>query len=115
MAQGKRTRKKQSLMAIARTTVNKENRIARTKKYGHCKSRKYGTNLHVPERDDSKRLYSFEDEYKTYRRTRGRRGLAPNPDVRQDENLKIRLFKTLATYCGTFPIGELMEHPIGRS
>jgi hypothetical protein len=110
----KRTRRKR-LMGMDKTETIKVNRTAYTKKHGHCESRRYGGDLV----DNSfveceRKQYSFDEEYKTYRRTRGRRGLAPNPDKRQDENPAIRLYKSLSTYCGRFPIGQLMEYPIGR-
>jgi hypothetical protein len=114
MATGKRTRKKRSAIAIARQADRKANRIRVSETRGHCRSRRYGTDLSTPKVDPDKRLYSFEDEYKTYRRTRGRRGLAPNPLKRQEENSQIALFKRSASHCGRFPIGQLMEHPVGR-
>ncbi len=110
----KRTRRKR-ILGLDKTATHKENRTAYSKKHGHCKSRKYGTNLCEPQVDPDKRLYTFEDEYKTSRRTRGRRGLNPNAEKREKENINIALFKRLATHCGRFPIGELMEKAIRRS
>ena len=65
--------------ASAKRDDHQAKRMERTKKYGHCKSRRYGTNLTEPQVREDVRLYSFEDEYKTYRRTRGRRDVSIAP------------------------------------
>jgi hypothetical protein len=113
----KRIRTKRSAVAILKQVDRTANRIAYTEKHGHAQSRGYGGDLvdnSLLEPDPGRKLYSFEDEYKTYRRTRGRRGLAPNPNKRPDENHHIALFKRSASYCGKFPIGQLMEKPIRK-
>ena len=111
----KSQRKKRQAKHIMRQDDRKTNRMSYTQRHGHSPSKRYGGDLvdgSFPECE--RKQYSFDEEYKTYRRTRGRRGLAPNPDVRQDENPAIALYKRLSTYCGRFPIGQLMEYPIGR-
>ena len=50
---------------------------------------------------------TFEDLYKTYRVTKGRQGLNPNPETRQKENYWVT-HRSIAR----FPITELMEKPI---
>jgi hypothetical protein len=99
-----------------RWKVNKERKTAYSLKHGHHRPRKrYGTDFNEPQIRDDVKLYTFDDEYKTYRRTRGRRGLSPNPDKRPAENPMCRLRNDILT--GTtrfFPIGECMENPIGK-
>jgi len=111
----KSQRKKRQAKHIMRQEDRAWSRQAYHTKHGHALSRRYGGDL-VDESftECERKQYSFDEEYKTYRRTRGRRGLAPNPDVRQDENQAIAIYKRLSTYCGRFPIGKLMEYPIGR-
>lgn len=51
---------------------------------------------------------TFDIEYKKYRITKGRHGLNPSPEHRQDENPWV----THHFWCSSFPIGELMEKPM---
>jgi len=81
------------------------------------KSRRYGGGLieNTLLLDESyRKLMTFEEEYKTFRVTRGKRGVISDPDKRGPENPQNDLFKCYATYCGKFPIGELMSKPIRK-
>jgi len=57
------------------------------------------------------RPVTFEDMYRSYRVTKGRQGLNPNPTTRQKENPWV----LHDHWCGRFPITELMEKPIRYS
>ena len=65
---------------------------------------------------------SIEDMYKTYRVTKGRQGLNPNPDKRQPENPWVTQTRKVKPgifvanpMTGRFPITELMSKPIQYS
>jgi hypothetical protein len=88
-------------------------------KRGHAKSRRYGERVIKDNyRPAFTTLFTFEDEYKTFRRTRGRVGLNYNPLKRPDENPMVgqaHMFgrrNCIIRGSGKFPIGQLMEHPI---
>ena len=97
--------------AEERTLVNKANRALDHKRKGHARKRRTGISLSMfpdPERKEGK---TFDDEYRIFRKTRGRTGLNPNPDKRKPENPNV-LNRDSVLSCGWFPIGELMQNPI---
>jgi len=53
---------------------------------------------------------TLEDMYRSYRVTKGRQGLNPNPDTRGDENYWVTHRSNTR-----FPITDLMEKPISYS
>jgi len=74
------------------------------------------------------RPVTFDEQYKSYRKTKGRQGLNYNPVKRQDENIWVKgryqkrgldgniIWDSKHHYlCGRFPITELMEKPIQYS
>ena len=74
------------------------------------------------------RPVTIEDQYRSYRKTKGRQGLNPNPKTRQEENIWVHgryqqkkddgnvIWSTKQHYLGgRFPITELMEKPIQYS
>ena len=54
------------------------------------------------------RPITFEEQYKLFRKTKGRKGLNPNPDKRGEENY----YLTHPEITSKFPITSLMEKPI---
>ena len=75
------------------------------------KSKKYGMKFDFGTPEDTVHPATFDNMYSTFRKTRGRQGLQPNPEHRQDENPWV----THYAWCGRFPITELMEKPIQYS
>jgi len=57
---------------------------------------------------DHIRPTTFDNEYRSYRITKGRRGLNPSAEHRQDENPWV----INKLWVGRFPITSLMEKPI---
>ena len=120
MASGKRKRNRRGPgVDVARTQRIKENRKRIHKLRGNNGPRRsYGEptfDKHV-HRDPEAKIYTLEDEYKTFRRTRGHRGLNPDPEKRQDENPMCYMRNHVVN--GTtrfFPIGECLSRPIRRS
>ena len=109
----KRPRRPRAAHKVLAAGIRKEKRIKRHKlnlKLNR-KSRKYGFKLDFGTPEDKVHPATFDNMYSTFRKTRGRQGLQPDPDERQDENLWV----THPFWCGRFPITELMEKPIQYS
>ena len=73
------------------------------------KSRKYGGNLISTKMlvKDGRKEWTFEDEYKLFKRTRGHSGLNPKPESRGNNMPPWSM-------CRRYPIGELMSKPITK-
>lgn len=103
-------------MARSRTQQRAERRQARTKAKGHARRHGYGEGPMFKE-PEVKPGRMFEDEYKEFRKSRGRRGWSPNPNKRRDENPVIIASSNWHSYHTTLrrvPIQELMETPIRK-
>jgi hypothetical protein len=95
------------IIAKELTRKRKENRIRVQAKRGNCGPRnRYGLSEHHSDYELQFKARTFEEEYKEYRKSRGRRGFNPDPNSREPDACRIIM--------GTFPIGELMEKPIRR-
>ena len=109
----KKARRPRAAHKIVAANKRKEKRVrklANDKTY-HCKSRKYGMKFDFGTPEDKVHPATFDNMYSTFRKTRGRQGLQPDPEKRQDENPWV----THPLWCGRFPITELMEKPIKYS
>lgn len=101
--------KKRRRPRFSDVAAHKETRQARHKKYGHSYTRSdRTTSWPQVKRQEG---VTFEEEYKTYRKTRGRRGLSPNPDRRQPENPNY-LNRNSVFATRRVPLTELMERAI---
>jgi len=110
----KRKRKPRPQHKILAAEIRKEKRIrhhAVNPKFNK-KSKKYGIIFDFGTPKCHIRPTTFEDMYRTYRVTKGRQGLNPNPTTRQDENPWV---VHIAIWCGVFPIQDLMEKHIQYS
>ena len=92
------------------TEARKETRQRRHTKHGHNDYAKRGSSPLYPDviREEGA---TFDEEYKTYKKTKGRRGLNPSPDRRQAENPEY-LSRNSVFNVKHVPITELMEKPI---
>jgi len=86
-------------------------RQRRHKKYGHSYTRTYGGHPMFPKVVNDEVGKTFDDEYKTYKKTRGRRGLCPNPLKRKAENM-VYLARNSVFNVQKVPMIELMERAI---
>lgn len=57
---------------------------------------------------------TFDDDYKEFRRTRGKRGLNPDPLVRRFENPNVDKLRHDPRNVQKVPIQDLMSKPIGK-
>lgn len=108
----KRTRKAR-LNGIAKTTLHKQTRQRRLEVHGCSYHRPRGFGPMFPEITPGLSP-TFEQEYKKFHQTRGRKGLNPNPLYRQPEN-HIYLSRNSIFNVRRVPIGELMQKPINNS
>ena len=111
----KRPRRPRKLSCILRQEKRKEKWLAKLKvnpKAQHPRKRDdkvMDFSLdHITPKDI--RPKTFEDMYRTYRVTKGRQGLNPNPNTRKEENYWVTHRASFK-----FPITELMEKPIQYS
>lgn len=65
--------------------------------------------VHIPKR--SERCRTFEDEYRMFRKTRGKKGWSANPDARKDENIW-QTERNSIFNCGKFHLTDLISKPI---
>jgi len=88
-------------------------RANRHKKYGHSYTRgEPGYSVRKwPQIVEREQGVTFDEDYKTFRKTRGRRGLNPNPDYRGTENPSY-LARNSVFACRRVPMVELMERAI---
>lgn len=127
----KRKRRPRAAHKILKQEQRKEKWLAKLKSDKTAQRRKskskYSLKIEVP-RINEKRHFTLDELYKTYRKTKGRQGLNPNPKTRQDENLWVIgkfqkkqkdgriIWSTKQHYLGgRFPITSLMEKPIQYS
>ena len=109
----KKARRPRAAHKIVAADKRKEKRIkhhAVNPKFNR-KSRKYGMTFDFGTPEDKIHPATFDNMYSTFRKTRGRQGLQPDPEKRQNENPWV----TNPFWCGRFPITELMEKPIKYS
>ena len=122
----KRPRRPRAAHKILAQETRKEKWLAKLKNNPKAqKPKKRGLVLdlsheHVVPKDI--RPTTIEDMYKTYRVTKGRQGLNPNPDKRQPENPWVTQTRQVKPgifvanpMTGRFPITELMSKPIQYS
>lgn len=111
------------IAAVARTDENKERRQKRIKAKGDQYSRRHRSwsDRRVYDRrewqhliDFNKKQLTFEEEYRLFKKTRGRKGLNPDENHRGSENFR-QLNRDSVFNCGYFPITELMQKPIKTS
>ncbi len=104
-------KRKARLNAIDTTQANGDTRRRRHARTGHAWTHSDSTILRwkTPKRSVGR---TFEDEYKSYRVTRGKKGWSWSPDRRGLENPNyVNINSVFATR--RVPIGELMTRPIG--
>ena len=99
------------------TDKHKETRQARHKKYGHSYTRSSKTSASFPKdatphdvKTGKIKARTFEDEYKSYRKTRGRKGWSFNPDKRKES--AVYLSRNSVFNVQRVPMTELMERAI---
>lgn len=129
----KRKRRPRAAHKILKQESRKEKWLARLKDDKTSQNRRHKVSL-VKKLDveillpNDKRKYTFDDHYKSYRKTKGRQGLNPNPKTRQPENIWVIgkyqkktkdgriVWSTKQHYlCGRFAITDLMSKPIKYS
>jgi hypothetical protein len=97
------------------TQRHKEARNARQARCGHARTRahKCKTIALQDVAPPDVKLFTFQDEYRTYRKTRGKRGLSPDPAKRKTENPRVKSINSIFNG-GVFPLTELMSKPITK-
>ena len=117
MAGCNKKKRKARLAGVEKTLWHAETRQARHKKYGHSYTRSSKTSTTFPQdatphdvKTGKIKARTFEDEYKSYRKTRGRKGWSFNPDKRKES--AVYLSRNSVFNVQRVPMTELMERAI---
>jgi hypothetical protein len=113
MAGCNKKKRKARLAGVEKTMLHAETKQARHKKYGHSYTRSDKTGPAWPKdaSDPNTKCRTFEDEYQSFRKTRGRKGWSTNPDKRGYEN-PVYLKRNSIFNVQRIPMTELMEKAI---